>query len=181
MESKDRQDLIETDTFCIGHGRFALMMLSEFGGYRWILLFFLLVAAAIAAAVMSDLRWVAVAAMLVLLIMPMWVALSYFHYGLRQGCYCNIIPHFLRFSSEGIRVVIDVTPKDDKADKDTGTEETAEHIFKEIFFPRESLGKYTLIRDGIKLRTSSPDWGFIVMPYKIFRSKDDFEKILGMI
>jgi len=62
---------VQTGRFAMGRGEFARAMMTRFGMRWWGLLFFLVVAGAVAAAVVADLRWLVVALMLAFIVAPM--------------------------------------------------------------------------------------------------------------
>ena len=104
---------VQTGRFAMGRGEFARATMTRFGMRWWGLLFFLVVAGAVAAAVVADLRWLVVALMLAFIVAPMVAAFLYFSFGLREECYANVLPHTVNVSPGGFRIVIDVMPPKD--------------------------------------------------------------------
>lgn len=168
--------VIYTEEFRISSVRFLRTMFSEFGGKWWLSLFAMLICPTFLAAVFADLRWLVIAAMIALLLIPMVSALLYFNYGLRRECYCNIPPHYLKISKEGISTVINISRISDDNEEDDEPKKN----YREIFFPKKDFGSCLAISNSMRLRIR-PHRGFIIIPYEIFRSREDLEKAIDLI
>jgi len=169
--------VVYTEEFRISSVRFLRTMFSEFGGKWWLLLFAVLICPTLLAAVFTDLRWFIIAAMIALLLIPMISALLYFHYGLRRECYCNILPHYLKISKDGITTVINISRKSN----DNEENEESKKKYREIFFPKKDFGSCLSINSSIRLRIRFPQRGFIIIPHEIFHCREDFEKAVDLI
>ncbi len=164
----------------MARGEFAWALMGRFGTKWWVVFSVLVVGGLILAAILSSLIWILVSAMLVLIVFPMMVAFLYISYGLKQECYSNAMPHRVMISSEGIRLKVDVMPKVTDAE-----EEEIQEILPlrqyEIFFPKPTIGKYSVEKEGITVRTEPPMKGFVWLPYSSFSSMEEFQSVIDMM
>lgn len=181
-------DCVLTSLFSVGKGEFAGILSSRFGLKWWFILIGLLTVGAIAGAATSDLRWIIVALMLVLLVVPMVGAMLYFNYGLRRECYMNIAPHKVAISSSGLRVDVYILKSAEDEEADDGAKAKAasrdEKVVDRIYsidFPPERLGRYTVGSKGITLSVEAPGAGFVRLPYSAFADEKVFAKAIEII
>ncbi len=174
---------VQTGRFAMGRGEFARAMMTRFGMRWWGLLFFLVVAGAVAAAVVADLRWLVVALMLAFIVAPMVAAFLYFSFGLREECYANVLPHTVNVSPGGFRIVIDVMPPKDY-DSDLVKEEESEPKplrRYSVDFSAGEIGRYTVDSNGITVAVNASLKGFVRLPFGSFGSEEEFRKAVEII
>lgn len=88
--------MVVTELFSISHPRFIRMIATRMAMVPLAVAGLLVVASAVAA--FFDIRWLIVALMTVMIVLPMLGAYLYFHYGLREEGFVNVFPHRLTFS-----------------------------------------------------------------------------------
>jgi nitrogen regulatory protein PII-like uncharacterized protein len=84
---------------------------------KWLLIPLAIFITSIALAFLIDLRYVIVAMMVLLILVPMMMAFLYIYYGLAPGCWQNIIEKELEIVDDGINVKMYIYPKKDKIDE----------------------------------------------------------------
>ncbi|MEE1367015.1 MAG: hypothetical protein UHE93_10115 [Muribaculaceae bacterium] len=84
---------------------------------KWLLIPLAIFITSIALAFLIDLRYVIVAIMVLLILVPMMMAFLYIYYGLAPGCWQNIIEKELEIVDDGINVKMYIYPKKDKIDE----------------------------------------------------------------
>lgn len=90
----------------MGHG-FFIRRLASMYARGWLFAMAALLGAGVAGWVItSDLRWLVVLLMVVLIVAPMLMAFLYFWYGLRKECFSNVVWHDLSIRPEGVSVTL---------------------------------------------------------------------------
>ena len=146
---------VQTGRFAMGRGEFARAMMTRFGMRWWGLLFFLVVAGAVAAAVVADLRWLVVALMLAFIVAPMVAAFLYFSFGLRKDYDSDLV-------------------------KEEESEPKPLRRYS-VDFSAEEIGRYTVDSNGITVAVNASSKGFVRLPFGSFGSEEEFRKAVEII
>lgn len=162
---------VTTGEFCIGKGALFSRLLMRFGMAWMSAIAVLFIAFIIVAIAMSDLRWVVLSLMVLFIVMPMCAAWLYFNYGLREECWFNTSPHVVSISPEAVTVKVRVAP----LLGEDGEEEVAGRNYDVVFTP-EHISPYSLSPGGIIVPVKKRNSGFLILPYDVFDSKDDFSR-----
>lgn len=109
-------NVIGSFRFKIPHATMMIHLVRIVAG-KWLLIPLAIFLASIALAFLIDLRYVIVAMMVLLILVPMMMAFLYIYYGLAPGCWQNIIEKELEIVDDGINVKMYIYPKKDKIDE----------------------------------------------------------------
>ena len=162
--------MVTTASFRIPHGRYIMTMAMCQARLPLGLLAVAVVAAAVAAIVV-DLRWIVVALMLVMIILPMVAAMLYFNYGLRPEGFVNVVPHTLTFGDGKIEAEVTFPSLDAEPDDDA----PQPPVVRRYSFALARPARYVTSGNGLIITLGAPDKGVLIVPYAAF----DDEQHLG--
>lgn len=135
------------------------------------------VLSATVAAIAVDLRWIVVALMLVMIVLPMVAAMLYFNYGLRPEGFVNVMSHTLTFG--GGKVVAEVTfPSLDAENDDDGSSEA---MVRRYSFALSRPAHYVTSGRGLIITLASPDKGILIVPYEAFGGEQHLAKAVSCL
>ena len=108
--------VVGSSRFKMSHATMMIHLVRIVAG-KWLLIPLAIFITSIALAFLIDLRYVIVARMVLLILVPMMMAFLYIYYGLAPGCWQNIIEKELEIVDDGINVKMYIYPKKDKIDE----------------------------------------------------------------
>lgn len=108
--------VVGSSRFKMSHTTMMIHLVRIVAG-KWLLIPLAIFITSIALAFLIDLRYVIVAMMVLLILVPMMMAFLYIYYGLAPGCWQNIIEKELEIVDDGINVKMYIYPKKDKIDE----------------------------------------------------------------
>ena len=108
--------VISSSRFKMSHAAMMIHLVRIVAG-KWLPIPLAIFITSIALAFLIDLRYVIVAMMVLLILVPMMMAFLYIYYGLAPGCWQNIIEKELEIVDDGINVKMYIYPKKDKIDE----------------------------------------------------------------
>lgn len=164
----DQGSEITTDLFRISSARFIKFLLGKKAFWFFFAsgLFFLI---SVVFGIFVDIRIIILALMIIFILIPFVVFIFYFYYALTPLNSSNILPHTLKFSSEGISIDIDAK-----------TDDAEEHRMIRRVIPVNRIRKYSIISDGLAFPVDEGR-DFIMLPYRSLSSPDELKRVLELI
>lgn len=127
-----------------------------------------------------DLRWLLIAFMIFLIIMPSIVGLVYYSYALNRECFVNRLPHTVALVEDNLRVTLKIkTFKEDEELNEDHDEaaENPEYRDRVETFPGTTVVDWEPMEKGGLVIVKDKNRGFIFIDYDAFESPGDFRMI----
>lgn len=174
------ETLLSTKIFKMGKAKMFGALLSRFA-FWWLFALGLLTGILLVAGVAADIRYAIVALLLVFIVIPGLGACFYLWHGLAPATALNILPHHIIFSTDGMKVVVQTSPLEEKENEDGLETEVQEYETRCIEFPYNELDGYNPAKQGIYVNLTDRKKGFLYIPYSAFNNTGDFKKALSLI
>lgn len=133
--------------------------------WMWMLGLSLAAVAGLVLGITVDLRWLVCALMVICLIIPSFLLVMYYYFGLRREAFANTVRHTLTPTDTGLIVTL-------KLDEETEREE---------FFEYTDMLPMQIGPNSVTIPLKSPAKGFIWIPAHAFENTSDLESTLQEI
>lgn len=166
---------LETGIFSMPRGMMIRSLFTSFGLTLTLSMFVMLFCCAVLG-VFIDIRFFIVALMILFLVFPMYAAMLYFNYGLREECFLNVMPHKLRIDKDGIIIEAYAEKKNEEGEL-TGYEY---RYAKKIDYA--DIHGYIVESSGVRIPVGAKrKVGFIYIPQHAFGDADHLAEALKVI
>jgi len=189
----DNTSMPESRIFKMGHGNMILTLLTRYG-MVWMAVAAVAVAAGIILGLLIDLRWITVALMIVLILIPAACSFLYIGKGFSPNCVINIVPHTIRFTDDSLVIqkfkvsipddytdsgnALEIEDTDNKKKSDKGKDsEDLEQAGTTVISYKE-LGKYIVGNSSVTLTWGD---GFIWIPADAFSDSETLPAAITLI
>lgn len=162
---------VESVIFRMEGGAFAAALVRNFGR-GWIIAFAVIVIASIIPGIFIDGRFLIIALMVVLIVIPLMLSFLYYSYGLRRECFINTIPHTVSIEEDSVKV---------KIFTDRESEDENEWKYRELLFPKKDFGKYKVDGDAVEFEMGNPRRGFLWLPLSAYADPCEYMRTIYSI
>ncbi|MCM1290406.1 MAG: hypothetical protein NC201_03735 [Prevotella sp.] len=165
----EQPTLIQTPLFKISRTLLFRHLISHHAKIPLIIIATLTIAS-ILTGILTDLRWIIVGLMCILIFLPAIAAWIYFDYGLRPSVAFNVIPHKILLTPQEIIILIPPLPSPDENNQSNTATNHQSLSYKKIIFQRNTLQQPILDLNGATIPIMTSLSGYLFIPYQITES-----------
>lgn len=170
-----------TAAFAIGRGRFVKRLLGR--SMRVVLICCIIPAVAACVGAFWDLRFLVLALMLLMILLPMVLSFLYFDKALTPYAAINIVNHRVEFLPGGLKITL-LIPQPSEPDSGYTEEiEKEEPDFREseVLIPRSEIKSWCGDSQGLTIALLTGKGAFLLIPYSAFNGTDSLKKCVDIL